>query len=175
MNVVRQEPVCTEMLFLPSSLPMVFVCLCWHGSVCVSWTGPEHCLWVFVHADGRCHLGSWAATHAVLCQRDFALILLVFLSLREAGRELLLRAIALFAQEQQEKGQRAGHLSPSPNSSRSCCGASPRAAGMTCRSAALGWDTLQLQWLSQGLGFQWRIICQRWVSPGLCKEHLLQQ
>lgn len=29
------------------------------------------------------------------------------------------------------------------------------------RSAALGWDALQLLWLSQGLSFQWSINCQR--------------
>lgn len=95
-----------------------------------------------VRADGRRQLSSWAATHTVLCQRDFALIPLAFLSLREAGSELLLRAVPLIAQEHQETGQGAGHLSPSPNSSRSCCGASPGAAGRTCRSAALGWDAL---------------------------------
>lgn len=48
-----------------------------------------------MRADGRCHLSSAlhrlvAVTHAVLCQRDLALILLVFLSLREAGSEWLL-------------------------------------------------------------------------------------
>lgn len=58
-------------------------------------------------AAGRCQLSSWAATHTVLCQRGFALILLV-LSLREAGGELLWRAVALFAREHQETGQGLG-------------------------------------------------------------------
>lgn len=61
--------------------------------------------------DGRCNLSPRAVTHSVLCQRGFALIPLFSLSLREAGRELLLRAVALFAQEHQEKGQSAEHLS----------------------------------------------------------------
>lgn len=82
-------------------------------------------------------------THWALSER-FCTYPAVFLCLREAASELLLRAVALFAQEHQETGQGAGHFSPSPNSSRICWRASPGAAGRTRRSAALGWVALQL-------------------------------
>lgn len=62
----------------------------------------------FVHTDGRCRLSSWAATHTVLCQRDFVLIPLVFLSLREAGSELLLRAVALLHRNTRGQGRGLG-------------------------------------------------------------------
>lgn len=135
MNVVEQEPVCTKMCFLPS----YGVCSCWHGNVCVSWTEPEAYLRVLCVQTGdatsalRC-TSPWAVTHTGLCQTDFALSLLVFLSLREAGSEWLLPL------HRNTRSHGAGHLSPSPDSSRSCGGASPGAAGRTYRSAALGWD-----------------------------------
>lgn len=120
-----------------------------------------------------CCTSSWTVTHAVRCQRHFALILVVFLGLREAfGRK---RVVAAFAQKHGEAGQGARHLSPTPKPCRSCCGTSPGAVGRNCRVLALSWHALQLGWFSQDLNFQWSIICQKWMSLGLCKEHPLWQ
>ena len=53
---------------------------------------------------------SWMATHTVLCQGDFTLILVVFLSLRETfGRK---RVVALFAQKHGEQGRVPGTSRP---------------------------------------------------------------
>ena len=74
-----------------------------------------------------CCTSSWTVTHAVRCQRHFALILVVFLGLREAfGRK---RVVAVFVQKHGEAGQGARHPSPTPNPCRSSCGTSPGAVG----------------------------------------------
>lgn len=132
----------------------------------------------FMCADVRCHLIS--ALHQLMdgntccaLSEDFALILVVFLSLREAfGRE---QVAALFAQEHREAGPGIRLLSPTPDPCSSCHGASHRAAGRTCWRPRLVWDVQCLGWFSQALGFQRSIVCQRWVSLGLCKEHPLRQ
>lgn len=172
MNLVKQESACTKIRFF-SSQSVCLVMLTWEMSALTRYN--LRTTYEF-HAC-RCEMPSYLCVapargwcpHTVLCQRDFALILVVFRSLREVfGRKCM---VALFAQKHGEAGQGARHHFPTPNPCRSCRGASPRAAGRTCGSLALGWDALQPVWFSQDLSFQWSIICQRWVSLGLCKEH----
>lgn len=129
-----------------------------------------------MRADGRRHLSSAlhrlvAVTHAVLCQRDLALILLVFLSLREAGSEWLLS----LHRNTRRQGRVLGTSHPPLTLLGAAVGLPLGQQEEPTRNTALSWDALQLQWLSQGLSFQWSISCQRWVSLDLCKEHLLQQ
>lgn len=115
-----------------------------------------------MRADGRCHLSSVlhrlvAVTHAVLCQRDLALILLVFLSLREAGSEWLLS----LHRNTRRQGRVLGTSHPPITLPGAAVGLPLGQQEEPTRSAALGWDALQLLWLSQGLSFQWSINCQR--------------
>ena len=116
MNLVKQESVCTRLWFLPSYSVCLDV-LTWEMSALARYHlrttyGFHACRWEM--PSYLCAAPAHGWRHTLCCQRDFALTLIVCLSLREGARG---RSVCT---ETREAGHGARHLSPTPDLCRSC-------------------------------------------------------